>query len=347
MKFCLSRYAWKSSAVLATFLYVTWSHHSNQGEETNPPADGDDQWEMSYDAIVVGGSYAGLSAAMQLARAGRSTCIVDDNKPRNRFTDSSHGFFGQDDTPPFQMLAQARSKVMRYPSVHEVSGTAVSAGADGKTGFQVVLSSGQALQGKKLLLAFGNVDILPEVPGIAERWGKSVLHCPYCHGFEFKDQQLGVLYMHPLSLHQALLVPDWGPTTLFLNGQSLPDDDSRAHLQQRNVKIESAKITRLEGDSPQISGVRLADERVVPISALYIGPRTEFRSHLPAQLGCAIEDGPVGPVIKTDAGKMTTAPGVYAAGDIALQMSNATFASSDGVLAGGSLHRALIFDSLR
>lgn len=173
-----------------------------------------------------------------------------------------------------------------------------------------------------------------------------MLHCPYCHGFEFKDQQLGVLNVHPLSLHQALLISDWGPTTLFLHGQDLLDEAARANVAKRGVTLEPAKVIGIEGQGVGMSGVRLADGRVVPIAALYLAPRQRLGSRPPEQLGCALDDGPVGPIIKTDAAKMTTVPGVYAAGDIAQVMQNATFASADGVLAGASLHRALIFEPL-
>jgi thioredoxin reductase len=299
-----------------------------------------------YDAIIVGGSYAGLSAAMQLARAGRKICVVDAGRPRNRFTKASHGFFGQDGMPPLEMIGAARSKVESYSSVTMIEGDAVHATKNDDGYFIVTLKSNEELRSAKLLLAFGQVDILPEIPGVAERWGKTVLHCPYCHGFEFKDRPLGVLSSHPLSVQQALLISDWGPTTLFLNGHGLEEQSARAQLAQRGVTLENANVAGLEGEEGELSGVRLADGRRVPIAALYLAPRQRLGSPLAEQLGCALDDGPVGPIIRTDAGKMTTVPGVYASGDIAQVMQNATFASSDGVLAGVSLHRALIFEPL-
>ncbi len=301
---------------------------------------------MMYDAVVIGGSYAGLSAAMQLARAGRRVCVVDAGKPRNRSTDASHGFFGQDGVAPLEMIGAARSKVESYPSVTMIEGDAVQAAKTDSGSFVITLKSDEELRAVKLLLAFGQVDILPEIPGVAERWGKTVLHCPYCHGFEFKDRPLGVLSSHPLSVQQALLISDWGPTTLFLNGLDLEDRSARAQLAERGVKLEIARVAGLEGGNEELSSVRLTDGRSVPIAALYLAPRQQLGSQLAEQLGCALDDGPLGPVIRTDAGKMTTVPGVYAAGDIAQVMQNATFASADGVLAGASLHRALIFEPL-
>ncbi|HEX2843436.1 NAD(P)/FAD-dependent oxidoreductase [Hyphomicrobium sp.] len=300
---------------------------------------------MRNDAIIIGGSFAGLSAAIQLARANRSVCVVDTGTPRNRFASASHGFFGQDGLPPYEMLATAREKVAAYPSVRFVDSAAVQANAD-EGGFAVTLADGRRLLGRKLALAFGLKDTLPDIPGVTERWGQTVLHCPYCHGFEFLGRPLGVLSVLPLSVHQAQLIPEWGPTTFFLNGGAIPDEPTRALLAARHVTIETAPIIGLEGDAPKLDGVRLADGRLVEIAALYLAPRTSFQSDIASQLGCALENGPVGPVIKTDAMKLTSVPGVYAAGDITRPMHNATFASADGVMAGTAIHRELVFQPL-
>jgi thioredoxin reductase len=298
---------------------------------------------MLHDAIIIGGSFAGLSAAMQLARANRSVCVIDTGKPRNRFAAASHGFFGQDGVPPHTMLAKARDKVAAYPSVRFIDSEATAAEAD-DGGYAVTLAGGQRMNARKLLLAFGLKDALPAIPGVIERWGHTVVHCPYCHGYEFLRRPLGVLSVTPLSAHQAELIPEWGPTTFFLNGGELPDEETRVRLAARNVTIEPARIVELEGDAPELAGVRLADGRLVEIAALYLAPRTSFQSPIAEQLGCALEDGPFGPVIRTDDMKMTSVAGVFAAGDIARPMHNATFASADGVMAGTALHRALMFD---
>jgi thioredoxin reductase len=174
---------------------------------------------MGYDAIIIGGSFAGLSAAMYIARARRSVCIVDTGLPRNRFAAQSHGFFAQDGSAPGTMLATARSQVAACPTASFVEGKALSAARE-PHGFSVKLATGDVLEGAKLVLAFGISDELPAIPGLAERWGTSVLHCPYCHGFEFSGQRLGVLHVSPLSLQQAMLIAEWGPTTLYLNGAS-------------------------------------------------------------------------------------------------------------------------------
>ncbi len=297
-----------------------------------------------FDAVIVGGSYAGLSAAMQLGRARRKVCIVDAGKPRNRFSDASHGFFGQDGAAPAAMIDQAREQVLAYPTVTFVSDMALVARRE-DAHFVVGLASGNELKAQRMLLAHGVEDHLPDLPGLEERWGHSVIHCPYCHGYEFAGQQLGVLYSVPASLHQALLIPDWGPTTLFLNGAEMPDEESLQALDRRGVAIEPEAIAQLEGDAPAIDGVELADGRCLPLDALYIAPRTHFCS-LAEQLGCEFEEGPTGWFIRTDEWKLTSEPGVYAAGDAAQPAGNATLATAAGALAGGALHHSLIFAGL-
>lgn len=303
---------------------------------------------MRYDAIIIGGGYAGLSAAMQLARGTRSVCVIDTGAPRNRFAAASHGFFGQDGMTPREMIAGARAKLAAYPNVRFVDAEASAAEAE-EGGFAVTLAGhrggegGERLSARKVVLAFGIEDGLPDIPGVRERWGKTVLHCPYCHGYEFLGRPLGVLSLMPLSAHQATLIPDWGPTTFFLNGGELPDEETRARLAARKVTIEPTPIVGLEGEAPHLAGIRLADGRLVEIAALYLAPSTSLRSPIAGQLGCALEDGPFGPIIRTDSMKMTTVSGLYAAGDIASARHNATFASADGVMAGASAHHALIF----
>lgn len=300
---------------------------------------------MRHDAIVIGGSFAGLSAAIHLARARRSVCVIDAGSPRNRFSEASHGFFGQDGNSPSTMIASARAQLERYPSVRFIAGKASGARAI-EDGFAVTLDRGEALEATKLVLAFGISDVLPALPGLAERWGKSVLHCPYCHGFEFAGQRPGVLYVAPMSVHQAMLIADWGLTTLYLNGNEAPDAQTRAKLDRRGVAIERSAIAALRGDGHALSSLLLEDGRETGIDALYLAPPSRLNSSIAEQLGCALDDGPFGPVIRTDAAKLTTVPGVYAAGDAARAPHNATWASADGVTAGVSLHQSLVFEPL-
>lgn len=297
---------------------------------------------MRHDAVVVGGSFAGLSAATYIARGRRRVCVLDTGSPRNRFATHSHGFLGQDGSDPRAMLAAARAQVALYPTVSFVDAAAVSAAAD-DGGFLVRLSTGESLAARKLVLAFGISDELPAIPGLAERWGRSVLHCPYCHGYEFGGRPLGVLHVAPKSFHQALLIAEWGPTTLYLNGAAAPEAELLEQLQGRGVAIEPERVEALEGEGDRLAAVVLADGRRSPAEALYLGPRTRLNSDIAADLGCAFDEGPFGPIVRTDALKATTVPGVFAAGDITRGTHNVTWACADGVTAGTSVHRELVF----
>lgn len=254
-----------------------------------------------FDVIVVGGSYAGVSAALQIARARRRVLVLDAGRRRNRFAAHAHGFLGQDGRPPGEIAARAREELLAYPTVTWVERAATGARPEGD-GF-VVRAGEDELEGRRLVLAAGVVDELPSLPGLAERWGKTVAHCPYCHGYEFGQGPLGVLARTPLSMHQALLVPEWsapGATTLFLDGAFEPD-------------------------------------------GLFVMPQTRIACPVPAELGCEVEEGPLGPFLKVDAMKETTVRGVFACGDIAVPAGSVAMAVGDGARAGLAAHRSLIF----
>ena len=291
------------------------------------------------DAIIIGGSYAGLSAALQLARARRKVLVIDGGQRRNRFAAAAHGFLAQDGRPPGEIVADARAQLAAYPTVQWIDGIADSATREAH-GFSVSTANGERFSARRLILALGVTDELPDVPGLAERWGTSVFHCPYCHGYELDQGAVGVLAVSPLSLHQALLLPDWGPTTFFLNGVFAPDEAQLAQLDKRNVRIEREPIARLT--ESELS-VELRDGRLLPLKGLFTATRTCPSCDLAEQLGCAMEDGPLGPFITTDAFKETTTPGVYACGDAARAMSSVVLAVADGAMAGVGLHRSLIF----
>ncbi|WP_443970860.1 NAD(P)/FAD-dependent oxidoreductase [Sphingobium sp. CR28] len=297
---------------------------------------------MEHDAVIVGGAFAGLAAATYLARARRRVCVIDARQPRNRFADASHGYLGFDGSDPLTILAKARDQLAAYPTVTMIEAEATEARILGDR-FMVSLSSGAEVAARKAILAFGLRDSLEPIPGLKERWGKTVLHCPYCHGFEFADRQLGVLFRTPMSVHQACLVREWGPTTLFLNGADL-DPESAETLAKHRVIVEPGRMKRLVGEGCALSVAELEDGRTRPIEALYVAPQSCLASPIAEQLGAAIDDGPMGPVIRTDADQMTTVPGVYAAGDIARAPHTVSWAVADGVTAGTSAHRALVFD---
>ena len=296
-----------------------------------------------HEVIVVGGSFAGLSAAMQLARARRRVLVIDAGRPRNRFAEHAHGFFGQDGKPPAQIVAEAVAQLDAYPTVQRIDSEAHTAERDADGRFHVMLSDGRRASADRLILATGIRDELPPLPGLAERWGISVLHCPYCHGYEVSGQRLGVLATHPLSVHQAILIPDWGPTTWFTQGVVEANKEEAALLDARGVRIERSPVVEILGDAPRIEALRLADGQVVAIDALFVGARTVMASDLAQQLGCEFDEGPLGSAIRVDTWKQTSVAGVFAAGDASSLMTNATFASASGVAAGVGAHRSLIF----
>lgn len=296
---------------------------------------------MPFDTVIVGGAFAGLAAATYLARARRRVCVIDTRQPRNRFARASHGFLGSDGTNPLALLTRAREQVSAYPTVTAIHAEATSARAV-DNGFAVEVAGGEVVEARTIVLAFGLRDRLDPIPGLEERWGASVLHCPYCHGFEFADRPLGVLYRTPMSAHQARLVAEWGPTTLYLNGNPL-DAELLDELTRQHVAVEPRRLQRLVGSGDTLSAVEFDDGHTTPLAALYVAPQSTLASPIATQLGVAIDESPLGPMIRTDANKMTTVPGVYAAGDIARAPHSVSWAVADGVTAGTSVHRALVF----
>ena len=299
---------------------------------------------MLHDAIIVGGSFAGLSAALQLARARRRVLVIDAGLPRNRFASESHGVLGHDGKPGSQVLAEARQQLLAYPTVQVFSGR-VSRVDSGEAGFVVEAEDGMRwFTGRRLLLATGVADVLPEVPGLPERWGKTVVHCPYCHGYEIGGGAVGVLGTGPMSVHQALLFADWGEVTLFTQGVVAVSAEEQASLAARKVRVESSPIVELQGVAPALDGVLLRDGRRVAIKALLVGTQVRMASPLAAALGCAFDDSPFGPIVRIDAWGQTSVPGVYAGGDMARVPHSITFACAGGVAAGIGLHASLVME---
>lgn len=296
---------------------------------------------MHYDSIVIGGGSAGLSAAQALARARRQVLVIDAGQPRNRFATAVHNVFGHDDTPPAALLAKGRAELRRYRTASILEAEATSAALDAD-GFTIGLADGGTLRTRTLVLACGMRDVLPPLDGLQARWGRSVLHCPYCHGYEVAGQTLGVFAGDAMGLHRAMMLPDWGPTTCFLENGFEPDADTAAKLTKRSVTLERAPVTALLGDAPALAGVRLADGRELPVQALFVGSRVEPVDGLADALGCAWDAGPLGPHLRVDAFKQTTVPGVFAAGDLSQPMHSVPLAMASGLLAGVGAHQALI-----
>lgn len=291
------------------------------------------------DVLVVGGSYAGMAAALQIARAHRTVAVVDAGRRRNHLAEAAHGFLSQDGRPPDAIAAEARRQLLAYPTVTWRAGTAIAARTT-PAGFVIETAEADLLEGKRLVLALGVTDELPDIPGLKARWGKSVFHCPYCHGYELNRGALGVLATGPLSLHQALLIPDWGPTIFFPQGALDIDAEHAAQLNARGVVIDTASVSEIVGER---ASVRLRDARVRALHGLFTIPRTRPATPLAEHLGCAIEEGPTGSFIQTNAMKETTVPGVFACGDAARPFGSLSLAVAEGAMAGAAAHQSLIF----
>lgn len=297
---------------------------------------------MLYDVIVIGGSYSGMAAALQLARARRQVLILDTGLRRNRFASSSHGLLGQDGHHPAEIAATAKAQLLAYPTVTWVDSAAVS--AEKQEGiFTVYNDQGNALRAARLILASGVKDELPAVPGLGERWGTSVFHCPYCHGYELDQGKVGVLAVGEVSMHHALLLPDWGETMFFLNGTFEPDEEQRRQLASRGVSVEAEAVSEVFGE--QVT-VKLESGRVIELAGLFVASRIQPSNSVAESLGCELGDSPLGPYISTDSLQETSVSGVFACGDVARPAGNVTFAISDGVMAGTAAHRSLIWGAL-
>lgn len=290
------------------------------------------------DVAVVGGGYAGLSAALQLARARQRVLVIDAGQRRNRFADTSHGFLGRDGDSPQAIATQAREQLLAYPTVRWMDGEVAHA-KPANTGFALDLADGRRFAVGRLVLATGVVDELPEIEGLAGRWGRSVFHCPYCHGFELAQGRIGVLATGSMSMHHALMLPDWGTVTLFTRGVLTADAAQAAALTARGVLTEAAEVARVVDTAT----VELVDGRCLPMDGLFVMPRTHLASPLAALLGCAFDEGPTGEFIRTDAFKETTVPNVFACGDAARAAGSVALAVGDGAMAGVAAHQSLVF----
>jgi len=293
---------------------------------------------MQHDVIVIGGSYAGMAASLQLLRAYRSVLVIDAGLRRNRFASHSHGFLGQDGVDPAVIAAAARRQLAAYPTLTWIDGTAETASGE-KDAFVVATADGHVHRGRRLLLAIGVSDELPAIEGLAERWGTSVFHCPYCHGYELNRGRIGVIATGPMSLHQAQLIPEWGDVTFLVNGALTLDDADRKDLSARGVAIEETPVARLD----RHADVLLADGRRLSFAGLFTATRNAPATSIASPLGCEIDETPFGTQIRTSPMKETSVPGVFACGDVARVPHSVSLAVGDGAWAGASIHRSLVF----
>lgn len=298
---------------------------------------------MLWDSIIIGGSFAGLSAALQLARGQREVLLIDSGAPRNRFATHTHGFFGADGADPAELRDKALQQLIAYSTVRIRQSLVVSAKKHDNGLFSINDDNGQEYECRTLIFATGLTDSLPAIDGLEQRWGKSVIHCPYCHGYEFRNKRIAVIATCEASVHQAAILPDWGSVTYFSQGSFAPDTEQLILLERRGVTIEDVSVVAVEGKGGDISDLLLADGRRVPAQVVYVVPKTTFGHSLAQQLGCELELGAQGNYVKTDAMQLSSVPGVFAAGDMASPMHNGMLAAAAGVKAGIAAHRYLIF----
>jgi thioredoxin reductase len=238
----------------------------------------------AYDVLVVGGGAAGLSGAVALARSRRRVLVVDDGTPRNAPAEGVHNFLGHDGIPPADLLAAGRTELARYGG-EVVSGEVRTARACDGGGFRVYLADGRAVSARRLLVTTGLVDELPDVPGLAERWGRDVLHCPYCHGWEVRDQAIGVLARGPLAVHQALLFRQLSTdVVVFVHGAEIPDS-AREECAAVGIRVVDGEVVGLEVTADRLTGVRLRSGEVVARQALAVQARATARAEVLGSLG--------------------------------------------------------------
>jgi thioredoxin reductase len=291
-----------------------------------------------YDAVVIGGGPAGLSAALYLGRSRRRALVVDTGQPRNAKSHASHGVFTRDGTPPGELLAEARRQLATYPTIAFRPVAAVRASiAPG--GFNVRLEDGDKIvRARKLVLACGIRDELPPIEGLADNWGTRVFNCTYCHGFEESDRPLALLAREKVGLQSvASLLQLSKDLVVFTDGQGELSENDRRRVEGWGAKIVEAKITRVTGGTDGLA-VHFADGSVLSRSAMLVKPTLHFASDLPVQLGCE-QSGPGGLVV--DATWQTTVAGLYAAGDIAIHRRSVAMAAASGVEAGVCIDLAL------
>ena len=299
--------------------------------------------DHEVDVAIVGGGPAGLSAALVLGRSRRSVLVIDAGEPRNAPAEALHGFLTRDGTPPAEVLALGRAEVARYGVEHR-AGSAVSATREGDR-FRVELDGGGSVLARRLVVTTGLIDELPQVDGLAERWGRDVIHCPYCHGWEVRDRIIGVLATSPMVMHQVGLFRQLSERVVLLRhtGPELDAEQART-LAARGVEVVQGRVAALEVQDDALVGVRLGDGRRVALEALAVAPRFVARSALLTTLGLRTADHPAGFGVYVPADPMgrTDVAGVWVAGNVTDLGASVITAASQGNLAGAAINADLV-----
>jgi thioredoxin reductase len=294
-----------------------------------------------YDVIIVGGSYSGLAAAMALGRARKTVLIVDSGKPCNAQTPHSHNFLTQDGNTPAGIAEIAKRQVSAYQNISFEDGLAVNASKNGN-GFELTVQNGNRFTAEKLIFATGIKDLMPQIAGFSECWGISVIHCPYCHGYEARDTRTGIFANGDHAFEFAMLISNWAKDlAIYTNGISKLTSDQVMRLIKHGITVIEKEITKLTHTDGQISDIVFADGTKSYLNTLYAPRPFEQHCKIPERLGCELtEDG----YIKVNAFQETTVPGVYACGDNAAKMRTVANAVSMGTTAGMSASKKLILE---
>lgn len=297
-----------------------------------------EEYDRRYDVVVVGGGAAGLSAALVLTRARRRVLVADAGAPRNAPAEHMQGFLSRDGLPPADLLRLGRAEVVAYGG--EIEATSVERAQVTEAGFEVQTASGRTLVGRRVLIATGLRDELPEIRGLKERWAQDVLHCPYCHGWEVRDQRLGVITDgSPEQVRYAQIVRQWSDeVAVFVPDGSLTADD-RAGLAARGIAIVEGEPAQVSVEDDRLVGVEMTDGRTVSRDTLFVPPRFHPYNDLLAQLGCDMDEH--GWVTKDPTGRTTT-PGVWVAGNVANPRAQVITAAGEGSAAAIALNADLV-----
>lgn len=298
---------------------------------------------FGYEVVIVGGGAAGLSAALVLGRARRRVAVVDAGEPRNAPAAHMHAFLSRDGMPPAGLLAAGRAEAASY-AVELIPDQVVRARAGDEGEVIVGLGGGRVIRARRLLIATGVRDELPDIPGARQLWGRGLLHCPYCHGWEVRGQPLGVLGGSPGAVQHALLVRQWSADVIFFAGQGELPEAELAQLAAREIRVVAGEVASLVMQEGRLTGVQLADGHVVPRAAVFIRPRNVPRGDgLLAGLGCAV-DAAGFPVV--DVSGRTTVAGVWAAGNIVNPRAQVITAAGDGAAAAMAINADLVADDV-
>lgn len=295
--------------------------------------------DTQFDVIIVGGSYSGLSAAMALGRALRKVLVIDSGNPCNKQTPHSHNFLTNDGKTPKEIASLAKQQVRHYGTVRFLDGFA-RVGTKTNKGFTIQTEAGELFTSRKLIFATGIKDSMPPIPGFAESWGISVLHCPYCHGYEVRNQTTGILADGDTGVELSSLISNWTKDlTLYTNGPSSLSDQQRAKLEKHTIGIVEKAIDRLDHSEGYISNIIFKNGSKAPAKAIYARLPFVQHSSIPQELGCELtQDG----FIKIDPAQRTSVQGLYACGDNTTKMRTVANAVSMGTTTGFMVNKELI-----